>query len=170
MSAALSGLLGAGASPSPSFIRTAGAPSSRPRRLDTVGYDSAGKQHAIVAMSFSEAFDDVYHYGISQPVRAAGLICERMDHVAFTGDIVAEMKRRIAEATLMIADLTDANPNVYLEVGYAWGVGTPCILTCHSDTTPTFDVRSQRCLYYTSIKKLEYILAAELAELPSLAQ
>lgn len=170
MNATLARLLGPGTGPR-ADANGAGAPGRpRSRHLDTVGYDSAGKQRAIAVMPFSERFEDVYHFGIAQPVRAAGLICERMDEVAFTGDIVAEMKRRIAEASLVIADLSDANPNVYLEVGYAWGVGTPCILLCNSTTRPKFDVRSQRCLYYPTIKQLESTLAAELAKLPSLAR
>ncbi|SBW18879.1 hypothetical protein FDG2_0867 [Candidatus Protofrankia californiensis] len=136
-----------------------------PRRLDSVGYDSAARPHAFVAMPFADRFTDVFHYGIVRPVRAAGLLCERMDQIHFTGDVINRMKERIAASKLVIADLSDANPNVYLEVGYAWGLRVPCVLVCSRETDLKFDVRGQRCLFYGSIRDLEKQLSAELKNL-----
>src|SRR5260221_3066159 len=82
----------------------------------------------FVAMPFDKKMDDEFHYGIRSAVNNAGFLCERVDEVSFTGDILDVIKRRIKDASLLIADLTTTNPNVYLEVGYAWGVGIPTIL------------------------------------------
>jgi hypothetical protein len=68
-------------------------------------------------------FDDVFHYGIQGAVKSAGLLCERADLTSFVGDAMEWVKQRIRSATFVVADLTTANPNVYLEVGYAWGCG-----------------------------------------------
>jgi hypothetical protein len=46
------------------------------------------------------------------------------------------------------ADLSDANPNVYLEVGYAWGRGRPTLLVVRDSSHLKFDVQGQRCLIY----------------------
>src|SRR5262249_35660389 len=73
-------------------------------RLRSVGYDSAAKGHSFVAMPFDPAFDDVLYFGIAPPIQAAGLLCERMDHISFTGEIVAQMKERIGQAAFMVAD------------------------------------------------------------------
>ena len=54
---------------------------------------------------------------------AAGYLGERADLATFTGDVMDWVRARISSANLVIADLTSANPNVYLEVGYAWGKG-----------------------------------------------
>jgi hypothetical protein len=132
------------------------------RRADSSGYDSAQQQRAFVAMPFSESFEDVFYYGISPPIRAAGLLCERIDEIPFTGDVVGRMKDMIGSSTIVVADLSNANPNVYLEVGYAWGVGKPCILLCNRATDLKFDVQGQRCLKYGSIKELEKTLSSEL--------
>ncbi|MEN8179516.1 MAG: hypothetical protein ABFS39_12995 [Pseudomonadota bacterium] len=59
-------------------------------------------------------------------------------------------------------DLTHANPNVYLEVGYAWGVGVKTVLLVNDASELTFDVQGQRCLTYTRIKHLEKALGQEL--------
>lgn len=136
-----------------------------PRRIDSVGYNSEDRSHAFVAMPFAESFDDVFYYGISPPVRAAGLLCERMDQIRFTGSIIERMKDRIASATIVLADLSDANPNVYLEVGYAWGLKIPCMLMCSRKTDLKFDLQGERCLFYSSIMELEKSLSAELAAL-----
>jgi len=118
--------------------------------------------HAFVAMPFAGRFEDIFHYGIAPSVRAAGLLCERIDQAKFTGDILARMKAKIRSATLLVADLTDANPNVYLEVGFAWAANVPTVLVHHQETELKFDVQGQKCLHYATIKELEENLTAEL--------
>ena len=75
------------------------------------------------------------------------------------------VRDRITSATLVIADLSDANPNVYLEVGYAWGRGVPTILLVRDTKQLKFDVSGQRCLVYRNIKNLEEVLRTELEKL-----
>jgi hypothetical protein len=133
-----------------------------PDRLRSVGYDSQSKPHVFVAMPFAEAMDDVFHYGIQGAVNAAGFLCERADLSAFTGDVIEWVKTRIASASLVVADLSDANPNVYLEVGYAWGCGRPTVLLVRDTAQLKFDVRGQRCLVYKRIQDLEASLRSEL--------
>ena len=131
--------------------------------LRSVGYASASKPRVFVAMPFATEMDDVFHYGIQGASNAAGLLCERADLAAFTGDVIGWIKERISTAQFLIADLTNANANVYLEVGYAWGKGVPTILLCKNvDSDLKFDTRGQRCIVYTSIKHLEESLSREL--------
>jgi hypothetical protein len=130
--------------------------------LRTAGYASFAKSHVFVAMPFAPEMDDVFHYGIQGAVNAAGLLCERADLSAFTGDVVDWVKQRISSATLVVADLSSANPNVYLEVGYAWGCRVPTVLLARDVNDLKFDVKGQRCLFYTSIRNLEELLRNEL--------
>ncbi len=125
------------------------------------------KPRVFVAMPFSEEMGDVFYYGIQNPVRQLGYICERVDQEAFTGDILEQVKMRIENAEIVIADLTGSNPNVYLEVGYAWGKGRPTVLVANKKDDLKFDVRGQRCLKYQSIKDLEKLLTTELKNLGS---
>lgn len=81
--------------------------------------EAGRKPRVFVAMPFAKEMRDIWEFGIYRTVRNAGLVCERIDEQAFTGDILEQMKRRIETADLIIADLTGANPNVFLEVGYA---------------------------------------------------
>jgi hypothetical protein len=129
------------------------------------GTESEAKPHAFVAMPFAKSMDDVYYYGIVQPVNAAGLLCERVDEASFSGHILDQIRDRIDTAAVVIADLTTANPNVYLEVGYAWGKGKPTILLVQKVEDLRFDLAGQRCLIYERILDLEQSLTKELAQL-----
>ena len=139
-------------------------------RLRAAGYASAAKAHVFVAMPFKEDMDDTYHYGIQGAVRAAGFLCERADLSSFTGDVLEWVRGRLKTASLVVADLTDANPNVYLEVGFAWGCDVPTVLLVREKTKLLFDVRGQRCLSYKNIKHLEESLAKELIALKATAE
>lgn len=132
------------------------------RTLQAAGTTSEDKPHIFVAMSFAHEMDDVFHYGIQGPVNKVGMLCERADLSTFTGDVMDWVKRRIASAKLVIAELSTSNPNVYLEVGYAWGRDVPTVLLAKKDSELKFDVKSQRCILYSSIQHLEQSLTREL--------
>jgi hypothetical protein len=131
--------------------------------LSDVGQGSRHKPHIFVAMPFTEDFDDRFHYGIQRAVQSAGFLCERADLANFVGDVVSWVRDRIESASFVVADLTNANPNVYLEVGYAWGHQIPTILVVSDMKDVGFDTRGQRCLVYgNSIQRLEELLKKEL--------
>jgi hypothetical protein len=133
--------------------------------LGNAGHDSQAKPLVFVAMPFAEKYADLFHYGIRGAVNAAGFLCERADLASFTGDVIAWVKQRIDNASLVVADLTSANPNVYLEVGYAWGRGVDTVLLLAHGEELKFDVRTQRCLVFRNIRHLEELLTTELTAL-----
>jgi hypothetical protein len=139
------------------------------QKLGQVGYASAEKPRAFVAMPFAEEMEDVFHYGIQGAVNSAGFLCERADLSSFTGDVMTWVKSRIETASLVVADLSGANPNVYLEVGYAWACGRSTVLLVKDSAELKFDTRGQRCLVYKNIKDLEQKLGNELKALGNTA-
>jgi len=142
-------------------------PAGSASAIESAGTESETKPHVFVAMPFRKDMDDVFYYGIQQPVHTTGFLCERIDQESFTGDILDRVKQRIETAAVVIAELTGANANVYLEVGYAWGKGRPTILLVKDAQELRFDVRGERCLTYERIKDLEESLTKELRELKS---
>jgi hypothetical protein len=123
------------------------------------------KPHVFVAMPFAKQMTDVYLYGIEKPVHSSGYLCERIDLSVFVGDILSRIKSKIDTAHLVIADLTGANANVYLEVGYAWAKEKPTLLVAKKGSKLKFDVSGQRCIIYESIFELEKSIKADLAQL-----
>jgi hypothetical protein len=106
------------------------------------------KRHVFVAMPYSEEFENVYEFGIYPAVRNCNFICERVDETHFVGDVLGRIRDGIEAASLVIADLSEGRPNVYLEVGYAWGKGVPVIFVARKGEKLHFDVSTHRCIFY----------------------
>lgn len=122
---------------------------------------AAEKKTAFVAMPFTEDFEDVWEFGVYAPIRRCGYACEKVDVSAFAGDIVLRIQEGIRDARFVVADLTHEKPNVYLEVGYAWGLNKPVILLAREGQKLHFDLSHHRCIFYRTIGKL----AADLERL-----
>jgi len=149
----------------PREVRQAWEVSGSVGPVSSAGTASDRKPHVFVAMPFRKEWEDLFYYGIQRAVHNAGFLCERIDQEAFTGDIMDQIRRRIESAAIVVAELSGATPNVYLEVGYAWGKGRPTILLVRDPKELHFDVVGQRCLIYDSIRTLEERLTKELREL-----
>jgi len=126
------------------------------------GVKSDAKPFLFVAMPFGDDTEDIYIFGIQGPSNKAGYLCERVDMSVFTGDILTRIKSRIDAADLVVADVTGGNPNVYLEVGYAWGKGRPTLLLAKKGEDLKFDVQGQRCIIYKNINDLATNLEKDL--------
>jgi nucleoside 2-deoxyribosyltransferase len=133
--------------------------------LSSFGDESERKSKLFVAMPFADKHSDVWDIAIRESCQAAGLLCERLDEEAYTGDILKQITSRLRKTSGVLAVLDDANPNVFLEIGFAWGTGKPTVLIAKKDTLLPFDVRGQKTIHYTSIANLRSLLKAELTSL-----
>lgn len=128
---------------------------------------------AFIAMPFASRMSDVFHYGIQKPALRCKFRPERLDFEHFTGSIVEQIKERIQQAHLVIADVTGGNPNVFLEIGYAWGKGRPTLLlhgkgrmaATRAKSRPPFDVAADSRIDYESIESLDKQLTEKLKAL-----
>jgi len=123
-------------------------PRSTPRDFDA-------QRHVFVAMPYATEYEDVWELGIYPAVSQFGFVCEHVGNSVFTGDVFERIRGRIKSAELMIADLTGARPNVYLEVGYALGCGVPVVIVAHEGEKLHFDISTHKCLYYRNITHLK---------------
>jgi uridine kinase len=113
-------------------------------------------------MSFKPEFDLVYHAGIKKAVEDQGLVCVRLDDDALPKNIPARIVREIIESDLIIADLTEPNPNVYYELGISHAIGNKTIVISQNLENLPFDVRNESTLGYTSTKEGIKLLYYEL--------
>lgn len=127
--------------------------------------DDLKQAHVFVAMPFDQEMSDVFYYGIQAPIHRHELLCERVDQDVFIGDILERIKEKIKSSLLVVADISGMNPNVYLEIGYAWGLQKPVVLVMREGGQMKFDVQGQRCVMYTTIRDLEEKLFEVLAGL-----
>ena len=105
-------------------------------------------KRAFVAMPFKKEFYDAYYFGIRQPLEQNGYIVERVDEMEFVGGIIEKIRDSIGKADLIIAEMTDQNPNVYYEVGLAHALNSRVILITKSIENLPFDLRGMRHIEY----------------------
>jgi hypothetical protein len=101
-------------------------------------------------MPFDPEFDAVYTDLIRVPLTAAGYMVERADDVDARQNVLVDVVRGIADADLIIADLTSLNPNVFYELGLAHAMGVPTVLIAQQDAAEDipFDLRQYRTEFY----------------------
>jgi hypothetical protein len=133
--------------------------------LSSFGIQSEQKTKIFVAMPFAPEHSDVWEIAIQESCQKAGIICERVDEQAYTGDILAQITSRLRNGSGVLALLDGANPNVFLEIGFAWGAGKPTVFIAKKNASLPFDVQGQKCIQYTSIANLRSLLTAELISL-----
>jgi hypothetical protein len=118
-----------------------------PIDLSHLEVDSA-KPQVFVAMQFGQPYDTLYKEVICPRVAALGLSVIRIDEIAGPGIIFEDIKRQIAEAKIIIAEITAPNQNVYYELGYAHALNKPTILLAERGKELPFDIRSYRVIFY----------------------
>jgi hypothetical protein len=118
-----------------------------------------------VFIAYPSELEDHARFGIERPAHEAGFLARLIAEQAYTGEVLARIREQIESAALVVAVLTKANPNVYLEVGYAWGRGKPTLLVAEEGEDLRFDVAGHHAIKYASITDLETKFRAQLPEL-----
>ena len=106
------------------------------------------KPFVFTLMPFSEDFDDVYHLAIKPACTEAGGYCERVDEQIFVESILDRVYNQITKADLIVADMTNRNPNVFYEVGYAHALGKPAVLLTRNGDDIPFDLKHYPHIIY----------------------
>ncbi len=108
------------------------------------------RPRVFVAMQFSEPFDTFYEHVI-RPVaqeQEFGFDVVRIDEKAGPGIIFQEIKNEIEDASMVVAEITAPNENVFYELGYAHALNKPTILLAQRGKQLPFDIRSYRVIFY----------------------
>lgn len=139
------------------------------QRSNVLHYGSRAetRPRLFVAMPFADEFIDEFEIGFREAAKESDFICERLDVEHFTGDIMAEIKKRIIESHGVLALLNGHNPNVFLEIGFSFAHNKPTILVTKQGDELPFDVSGHRCIRYKSITQLRDTLTKEIAALKS---
>jgi len=100
-----------------------------------------------VMMPFSPAFAAVYA-SLKAGIEAAGMRCLRADDIWERDHILDDVLSLIWRARVVIADLSEKNPNVFYETGIAHTLGRDTILVAQSMNDIPFDLQGIRALQY----------------------
>jgi hypothetical protein len=103
---------------------------------------------AFIVMQFTSPYNEVYRDAIQPLVSDNGFEPIRVDDIDRPGIIINDIRNQIADSSIVIADITEANPNVYYEVGMSHALGKPTVLLAQRGTKLPFDVGPHRCIFY----------------------
>ena len=102
---------------------------------------------ASAMMPFAAEFNPVYAalQGVCEEV---GLRCRRADDIWENPLVMQDVVQLIDRSTVVIADCTGRNPNVFYEVGIAHTLGREVILITQNEADVPFDLRAHRYVKY----------------------
>lgn len=104
---------------------------------------------AFVVMQYTDEFDALYREVIAPTCEKFGFKAVKADDIYNNGLIIEDIAKSIREATIVIADITPDNPNVFYEVGFSHGIGKPTILLADRGRAKLpFDVNGFRTIFY----------------------
>lgn len=103
---------------------------------------------AFVIMPFAEEFDDIYVLGIKETAKKLGVNAYRLDEELFDEGMLDKIYKDIQAADFIIADLSDKNPNVFYELGYAHAHNKLCLLITKEAENIPFDLKHKRHIVY----------------------
>lgn len=104
---------------------------------------------AFILMPFAAEFDDVYEHLIQTPLESAGFEVRRADSLLNQRSVLQDVIRGIADAALIVADVSGLNPNVLYELGLAHALGKRAVMITRNLEELPFDLRPYRANEYS---------------------
>jgi hypothetical protein len=102
----------------------------------------------FVMMPFGQWYDRYYQDIYIPAIRDAGFEPVRADELFSTGSVVEQIWEQIEKSKVLLADLTDKNPNVFYELGLAHAARKPVVFTSGRLEDVPFDLRHLRVIVY----------------------
>jgi len=106
----------------------------------------------FVIQPFDEGgtYDLRYKETIRPAIEKAGLNPKRADEILGVNPVIEKIESAIASSPICVAEVTEDNPNVWLELGYALALGRPTVIICEKKLRPKlpFDVQHRSIIFY----------------------
>lgn len=107
----------------------------------------AKRNSCFVLMPFREPLKPVFEDHIKPTLEALGLHVFRADGIFSTRPVMDDIMESVRTARIIVADLTDNNPNVFYETGICHALGKSVILITQNTEVP-FDLSHLRRITY----------------------
>lgn len=103
----------------------------------------------FVMMPFGAPIGQYYETIYKPAIEKAGLTPVRADTEIFgAGKIMDQVWSGMNDATVLVAELTSKNPNVFYELGIAHALQKPVVLVSSNEGDVPFDLKHIRVIYY----------------------
>jgi hypothetical protein len=107
------------------------------------------KNNCFILMSFSNDRLPVYKNAIEPACVEANYKPIRVDIVEGHFNINKKIIEYLFLSPLIIAEITDKNPNVFYELGISNAIGNKTVMISQKPDDIPFDIRNYRCIIYT---------------------
>ncbi|MCE4543252.1 MULTISPECIES: nucleoside 2-deoxyribosyltransferase [unclassified Caballeronia] len=99
--------------------------------------------------TYNKRFDDLY----KPAIEAAGMAAYRVDQDSSATVLVEAIEKNIKRAAVCLADITEDNPNVWYELGFAYAAGRPVVMACSDERQKAgkrfpFDIQHRAIVTY----------------------
>ena len=122
----------------------------------------------FVAMPFDAKHETVFKNGIKSAIEEMGHKCKRADDANGPRNIVKVIMSCLHKCDIVVAVLTDSNPNVFYEIGIAHTLGNKTLLLCEYGHKLPFDLASYHVVFYenspSGIQELKNKLTKDIIE------
>ncbi len=97
-------------------------------------------------------YDRRYRETFAPAIETAGAKPLRADEVLGTTPVISKIEAGLRGATVAFADVSEDNPNVFLELGYALSLNVPTVIVCDKAkrTKLPFDISHRPVLFYST--------------------
>ena len=120
---------------------------------------------AFVIMPFKDEYKDVYFLGIREILNKFNYKCYRADEIQYSDRILDKIIDLIKLSKVIIAEVSEPNPNVYYELGIAHTYNKPVILLTNDSKKIPFDLIGFNHIIYNSIIDLREKLSRRIKTL-----
>jgi hypothetical protein len=103
--------------------------------------------YCFVMMPFTEKWSNRVWDKLKNVIERKSLKCDRADSL-YGHNVLEDIWKAINEAEVLVADVTNKNPNVFYEIGLAHSLGKRVILITQNIDDIPFDFRGYRHLVY----------------------
>lgn len=122
------------------------------------------KKRVFVIMCFKKDYDPVYD-AIEKAVKKVGCSCNRSDKYLRPQHITSKIIRDIFDSDIIIADISEANPNVYYELGISHTLPKNTIIISQSKEELPFNVRNEFVYKYKANRDGLELLSYKLKDI-----
>lgn len=105
----------------------------------------------FVIMPFHDPFNEYYAEIILPSGEKAGFMVQRADDIMGPGVFMQDIANRMKDASVIVAELTGRNPNVFYELGLAHAWGKPVIMLTQKKEDIPSDLLALKWISYSTI-------------------
>lgn len=120
-------------------------------------------QSCFVIQPFNSVFDKRYDDTFAEAIKNANLVPYRVDRDPSTSILIESIESGIKKSAICFADITEDNPNVWYELGFAFAAGKEVVMACAENRVGKkypFDIQHRHVIQYktessSDFKKLQ---------------